>query len=203
MHINEIEKKVRGLIPKPIDVINNYAVLIPLIEIDGETHILYELRSYHMSTQPGEISFPGGKVEKGESFEEASVRETMEELNIGRENIEVLAQLDYLVSYSNRSIYCFLGKLSGIEVEKLKPNKAEVDHLFTVPLEFFCDNEPDRYYLDLKTDLNDEFPYNLIPNGREYNFRKGRQEIMFYYYKDYIIWGFTAKMTRKLIKILK
>lgn len=203
MDISEIEKKVEGRIPSPIDVIHNYAVLIPLIEIDGETHILYELRSHDMSTQPGEISFPGGKVEEGESYREAAVRETMEELNISRDNIEVIEQLDYFVSYSNITIYCFLGKLSGVNVDKLRPNIGEVDHVFTVPLDFFLETEPDCYYLDVKTDLNDEFPYNLIPNGRDYKFRKGRQTVMFYYFKDYIIWGFTAKMTRKLIEIIK
>lgn len=203
MEISEIEKKVRGVVPKPIDIIHNYAVLIPLIEIDGQTHILYELRSHNMSNQPGEISFPGGKVELRESYREAAVRETMEELNIARENIEVIEQLDYLVSYANITIYSFLGKLSGIDVDKLRPNIAEVDHVFTVPLDFFLENEPDCYYLDVKTDLNDEFPYNLIPNGRNYKFRRGRQTVMFYYFKDYIIWGFTAKMTRKLIEIIK
>ena len=203
MDISEIEKKVKGRIPRPIDVIHNYSVLIPLIEIEGETHILYELRSHEMNTQPGEISFPGGRVEEGETYREAAIRETMEELNISRENIELIEQLDYFVSYANITIYSFLGKLSGVDVDKLLPNIAEVDHLFTVPLKFFLENEPDCYYLDVKTDLNDEFPYNLIPNGRDYKFRRGRQTVMFYYFKDYIIWGFTAKMTRKLIEIIK
>ena len=203
MNINEIKEKVKGKIPRPIDIIHNHAVLIPLIEIDGETHILYELRSYDMSTQPGEISFPGGRVEKGESHMEAAIRETMEELNIGRNNIEIIAELDYFVSYSNITIYSFLGKLSGINLDKLIPNKSEVDHVFTVPLDFFLKNDPDIYYLNVKTDLNDEFPYNLIPNGRDYKWRKGRQTVMFYFYKDYIIWGFTAKMTKKLIEVIR
>lgn len=142
-------------------------------------------------------------MEEGETYREAAIRETMEELNISRENIELIEQLDYFVSYANITIYSFLGKLSGVDVDKLLPNIAEVDHLFTVPLKFFLENEPDCYYLDVKTDLNDEFPYNLIPNGRDYKFRRGKQTVMFYYFKDYIIWGFTAKMTRKLIEIIK
>lgn len=203
MNIEHIKGKIKNRIPKPIDVTHNYSVLIPLIEIDGELHILYERRAHDMATQPGEISFPGGGVEEGESYKEASIRETMEELNIDRSNIELLGELDYFVSYANISIYCFLGKLSGVNVDKLRPNKAEVDHVFTVPLAYFLENEPDRYYLNVKTDLNDEFPYNLIPNGRNYKWRKGKQTVMFYFYKDYIIWGFTAKMTRKLIEIVK
>ena len=203
MDLKKIEEKIRGRRPRPIDVKHNYAVLIPLIEIEDELHILYELRSHHMSTQPGEISFPGGGVEKSESFEEAAIRETMEELNISRDKIEMIGQTDYFVSYANISIYSFLAKLNGVDVEKLRPNKAEVDHVFTVPLSFFLENEPDVYYLDVKTQLNDGFPYNLIPNGRDYKWREGRQSVMFYFYKDYIIWGFTAKMTKKLIEIIK
>lgn len=203
MNFKEIEGKIKGRVPRPIDIVHNYSVLIPLVEIDGELHILYELRSHDLSTQPGEISFPGGRVERGESYREAAIRETMEELNITSDNIEIMGQLDYFVSYSNISIYSFLGKLRGVDVDKLTPNKGEVDHVFTVPLAFFLDKEPDRYYLNVKTDLNDEFPYNLIPNGRDYKWRKGRQTVMFYHYKDYVIWGFTAKMTRKLIEIIK
>lgn len=203
MDLREIEKKVKNRTPKPIDIIHNYSVLIPLVEIDGKLHILYELRSHDLSTQPGEISFPGGRVEKGETYEEAAIRETIEELNIDRANIDIIGEMDYFVSYSNITIYCFLGKLSGVNIDKLMPNREEVDHIFTVPLDFFLENDPDIYYLNVKTDLNDEFPYNLIPNGRNYRWRKGKHTVMFYFYKDYIIWGFTAKMTQKLIEIIK
>lgn len=203
MDIRDIEKNIKNRRPQPLDVIHNYAVFIPLVEIDRELHILYELRSHNLSTQPGEISFPGGGVEEGESCKEAAIRETMEELNIERENIEVIGELDYYVSYSNITIYCFVGKLIGVNVDKIKPNKDEVDHIFTVPLGFFLENKPDKYSLNVRTILNDEFPYNLIPNGRNYKWRKGKHIVMFYFYQDYIIWGFTAKMTRKLIEIIE
>jgi len=49
------------------DKIRNYAVLIPIIEVDGKDHILFEVRSQNI-TQPGEVSFPGGRVEMGETF---------------------------------------------------------------------------------------------------------------------------------------
>lgn len=127
----------------------------------------------------------------------------MEELNIKRDNISIIGELDYLVSYANITIHCFLGTISGINVDNIVPNHDEVDHIFTVPLDFFLNNEPDIYYLDLKTVLNDEFPYNLIPNGRDYNWRSGKHSVMFYHYKDYVIWGFTARMTKNFIDIIK
>lgn len=203
MDINYIKEKVKNRIPVPIDVTHEYAVFIPLVEIDGKLEILYELRAKDMYTQPGEISFPGGEVEAGETYEEAAIRETMEELNIGRENINLIDELDFFVSYSNIVIYCFFGTLNNIDVGKIKPNKAEVDHVFTVPLDFFLNNDPDVYYLDVTTSISKEFPYNLIPNGKDYNWREGRHTVMFYHYKNYTIWGFTAKMTKRFMDIIK
>lgn len=188
--------------PKPMDIKHRYSVLIPVIENNNRLEIIYELRSKKV-TQPGEISFPGGMVEKDETYMEAAIRETMEELNIKEENIEIIGELDYLVSYANITIHCFLGRISGVNVDEIVPNHDEVDHIFTVPLDFLLKNEPDTYYLDLETVLKDEFPYNLIPNGKDYNWRVGKHSVMFYHYKDYIIWGFTARMTKQLIDIIK
>lgn len=203
MDIKHIIGRIKNRVPEPIDVTHEYAVFIPIIERNNRLEILYELRAKDMTAQPGEISFPGGEVEKGESYEEAAIRETMEELNIKKENINLIGELDFFVSYANISIYCFAGILSGLNVEKIKPNKDEVDHIFTVPLDFFLENEPDVYYLNLRTDFSEEFPYNLIPNGKNYNWRKGKHSVMFYHYKDYTIWGFTAKMTKRFIDIIK
>lgn len=203
MDIKHIREKIKNRLPEPIDVTHEYAVFIPLIERNNRIEILYELRAKDMTAQPGEISFPGGEVEKGETYEEAAIRETMEELNIKKENINLIGELDFFVSYANISIYCFVGTLTGINVDKIIPNKDEVDHVFTVPLDFFLENEPDVYYLNLRTDISEEFPYNLIPNGRNYNWRKGKHTVMFYHYKDYIVWGFTAKMTKRFIDIIK
>ena len=91
-----IEKAIKSYSPKPIGEEKAYAVLLPLITIDNEWHVLYEVRSETIS-QPGEVSFPGGRIEAGESPQEAAVRETHEELNIPTEAITVLGEIDYLV----------------------------------------------------------------------------------------------------------
>ncbi len=203
MDINVIRHKVENRIPKVLDLIGEYSVLIPLIKVEEQWNVIFELRSMNMNTQPGEISFPGGKVEEGESFKQAAIRETTEELRIVEQNIEVLGELDYLVSPSNISIYCFLGVISGVNVDKINPNPKEVDHIFTVPLEYFLETEPKIYKLNLETKYNSEFPYNLIPNGKDYDFSKVVNKVCFYEYKDYIIWGYTAKMIKNFIEILK
>lgn len=203
LDINKIINKVRNRTPKAMDISKKYSVLIPLIERDGDWEVIFELRAKNMKSQPGEISFPGGRLEKNESYEEAAIRETIEELRIKEENINVVGELDYLVSYANITIHCFLALISGVNVDKIQPNKEEVDHLFTVPIKYFLDNDPKIYYLDLTTMDNDEFPYNLIPNGKDYNWRRGKHSVYFYEYKDYIIWGYTAKMIRHLVEIIK
>lgn len=203
MNINKIIRKVENYQPKPMDMKGKYAVMIPLILEDDQWKVIYEFRAMDLKRQPGEISFPGGRVEKGESFKQAAVRETMEELLIERKNINLIGELDYLISYANFTIYCFFGIITGIDAKEIKPNKDEVDHIFTVPLEFLLNSSPDEYFLDLETRRNEEFPYNLIPNGEDYNFNSGKHSVLFYRYKDYNIWGYTAKMTRHFINIIK
>lgn len=190
-------------IPTALDIIEEYAVLIPLVDSNGQWKVIFELRSMNLNTQPGEISFPGGQVEEGESYKEAAIRETLEELNIEKKSIEVLGELDYLVSHSNISIHCFVGIISDVNVDNIIPNPDEVDHIFTVPLEYFIKNEPREYSLDLETKYNAEFPYNLIPNGKDYKFRNIVNRIYFYEYEDYIIWGYTAKMMKNFIDIVR
>lgn len=203
MDIEKIRKIVKSRDPKPIDIKREYAVLIPLIKHKGRWEIIYELRSMNLKKQPGEISFPGGKVEAGETYEEAAVRETSEELLIDQSHIEVIGELDYLVSYENITVYCFLGMITGIELEDIVPSKDEVDHIFTVPMDFLLETEPAHYHLGIGTTLNDKFPYNLIPNGKDYDWKKGVNNVYFYFYDEYIIWGLTAKMTKRFIDIIK
>ena len=203
MDINIIRQAIKNKIPRVLDIVEDYAVLLPLVEIDGKWNIIFELRSMDLNTQPGEISFPGGGVEDGESFQEAAIRETIEELRIPISSIEVLGEMDYLISHSNISIHCFLGIISGVNVDNISPNPDEVDHIFTVPLQYFLDREPKEYSLNLETKYNAEFPYNLIPNGKDYKFRNIVNNIYFYEYYDYIIWGYTAKMMKSLIDMLK
>ncbi len=203
MDINLIEEKVRNRTPKPIDVLYSYGILAPLIKINNNWELIYQVRAKNLERQPGEICFPGGAVEGNETFKETAIRETCEELNIGEDNIKILGQLDYLISYSNSSMYPFLGLINGIDIEKIHYNKAEVDHIFTVPLKFFLENQPNVYYIDLKTITGEDFPYEMVPNGEDYRWDRGKYSVYFYEYKDYIIWGLTAKITKNLIDIIK
>ncbi|MEF1862735.1 CoA pyrophosphatase, partial [Neisseria gonorrhoeae] len=74
------------------------SVLIPIIEINNTHYILFEVRSKNLKHQPSEISFPGGKIESGETPYEAVIRETCEELGTFSDNIEVISSLDLLIT---------------------------------------------------------------------------------------------------------
>lgn len=203
MDIDYIKNEIQNRKSKSLEPMSKFAVIVPFINIGDTLSIIFELRAKSMKTQPGEVSFPGGRLEKSETFKDAAIRETMEELNIEKKSIELIGEFDYLISYSNMEIHSFIANISGVNVDEIVPNIGEVDHLFTVPLEFFLNNEPNGYYLDLETKYNKEFPYNLIPNGKEYNFRKSKRTIYFYEYNDYIIWGYTASIIKHLIDVLK
>lgn len=200
--INNVINKIKGRTPHPLDIKEEYSVVLPLINIEGRWELIYEVRSDKLDRQPGEISFPGGKVEIGESYRKAAIRETVEELNINEDSINVIGELDYLVTRDNTVIHAFAAVIENVHINDINPSTDEVNHIFTVPIDFFMKNEPKLYYIDLHPAINDDFPYNLIPNGKSYKWRMGKHSVYFYNYKDYVIWGYTAKITKNFIDII-
>lgn len=195
----KIKAKLQKKSPLPVDVKNRFSVMIPLIKRKGEIHLLFEKRALTLRNQPGEISFPGGRIEKNESPWDAAIRETCEELLIEEKDLEIYSEGDFLVNPYAAIIYSFIGEIKK-DFYEIIPSKAEVESIFTVPLSFFMETEPKAYSINLKVNRSDDFPYHLIPNGRDYKFKRGREEVLFYQYKGQIIWGFTAKMTRRFIE---
>ena len=179
------------------DMVRHYAVLIPLIRKRDGYHVLFEVRSQELKSQPGEICFPGGAVEAGESRKQAAVRETMEELKIGRDQIEVAAPLEALVTPAGVTVWPYLGILSGYQGTF---SAEEVDHVFTMPLRRFAAQEPESYRTEVRTVPGENFPYELIPGGRGYHWRSGIYEVLFYRTEPGIIGGRTAKMLRALAR---
>ncbi|HET7657737.1 MAG TPA: CoA pyrophosphatase [Bacillales bacterium] len=173
------------------------AVLVPLVKRNGEWHVLFEVRSQDLKRQPGEICFPGGKVEKNESDADAAVRETCEELRLNSEELDVLGPLDILVQSQSFFVYPYVGVIK--DFDKINPNE-EVEEVFTVPLDWLNEHEPDLHYLEMKIEPNQDFPFELIPNGENYNWRKHRKPEYFYQYGDYVIWGLTAHILVHFLK---
>ncbi len=185
---------------KPLNNQRHFAVLIPLIKVDEEIHLLYEVRSKSIS-QPGETSFPGGRVEKGETYKEAAIRETMEELSLSRDTIQILGEVDYIVN-EHVVIRAFVGELKKTRVKDIQFNE-EVEEVYTVPLDYFLTNEAVYYTANIKLEHEKDFPFDLIPGGEEYDWKQGKHAVPFYTLSNHTIWGFTASLTDCFTRLLK
>jgi coenzyme A diphosphatase NUDT7 len=178
------------------------AVMIPLVEKEGQLHVLFEVRARTLKRQPGEICFPGGKIDKDDANEQAAaVRETCEELGLKEEDVQVIESLGILIPPYSSSIYSFVGKIH--DYTKISPNKSEVEEVFYVPLSFFLEKEPDVHYIELAMKPDEDFPFELIPRGKNYKWRTARLPEFFYQYEGRIIWGLTARILYEFVSIVK
>lgn len=198
--LEEIKSMLESHEVKPLSNQRHFAVLIPLIKVDEEIHLLYEVRSKSIS-QPGETSFPGGRVEKGETYKEAAIRETMEELSLSRDAIQILGEVDYIVN-EHVVIRAFVGELKKTRVKDIQFNK-EVEEVYTVPLDYFLTHEPVYYTANVKLEHEKDFPFELIPGGKEYKWKQGKHAVPFYTLSNHTIWGFTANLTDRFTRLLK
>lgn len=208
-NIKHIKDKFSGFTP----YINGYqnmkraSVLIPIIKKDNSYEILFEVRSKTLRSQPNEIAFPGGKIEKGEDPQTACIRETCEEIGITPDDIEIISPLDLYINHSNLIIHPFLGIIkenvlkNGLE--NLPINKDEVDHIFSVPIKYLLESSPEEFENEVEVKVNENFPYSKIPNKENYKFAVGKYSTLFYEYKNYIIWGITAKILENFLNFLK
>lgn len=178
----------------------SYAVLVPLVRTEDGFAVLFEERSSKLKTQPDEVSFPGGAVEEGESYEEAAIRETMEELLVEREQIQVLGPGDILINPSAKKVHPFAAVLEGYEGTF---SDDEVKSTFLVPLSFFKEEKPRIYKNKLSMVIDENFPYQDVPNGLKYRWDRGEYQVMFYYWEDKVIWGITARMLQATLDLME
>ena len=203
MNIDKLRKELDLRHKGYLDTNNYFSVLLPLIYIEDELHILFQVRSLQLNSQPGEICFPGGRIEAMELPLESAIRETIEELNLSENQIEVLGELDTLTTPFNTVLYSFCGLLKGIsDIRDIQYNQQEVDSIFTVPVKTLLDFEPISYPLAIRFESGEDFPYSLIDNGKNYKWKTGTYPVYFFHYKEYVIWGLTAKILTHFLEIL-
>ena len=114
MTAEEFRTRWTGHVPKVQDVTGEYAVLVPLVRQNGVWNLLYEVRAQKLRRQPGEVCFPGGKLEGEESPRECALRETWEELGIPPERVRVLGELDFIAHRANFIMYPILGVVENM-----------------------------------------------------------------------------------------
>ena len=187
------------LTPAPGEVLNQAdylqaAVTVPLLEVEGQAAVLFEVRARHMSWQPGDICFPGGRIEAvDQTPRSAAVRETAEELGIAEKDVAVLGSLRPLVSPIGILLRPFVASLSSRSL--LRPNPAEVENVFTVPLEFLLASRPVIGQMEMATRPAEDFPLELLPAQYSRDFKiRANYPVLFYRYNEYVIWGLTARI---------
>lgn len=204
MELEKIITKLTSHTPKILgsDKFSKYAVMVPLIVKEDEIHVLLEVRSLELRRQPGEICFPGGRIDPQDIDEEgAAIRETVEELGINKDQISKVYPLDYMISPFGMIIYPYVGYINNPKT--IVPNPTEVGGIFTVPLSFFIYNEPEIYHIEFKPEPEEKFPFDLIVGGENYNWRTRGIEEYFYRYEGKVIWGLTAKILTHFIELIR
>ncbi|KAA3627836.1 MAG: CoA pyrophosphatase [Proteobacteria bacterium] len=153
------------------------AVLVPLVDRPEGMTVLLTLRTEHLNDHAGQVSFPGGRVEPSDrSTIETALRETEEEIGVGRQHIQVLGYLDRYRTVTGFDIEPVVGVVTpGFT---LKPDPFEVAEIFEVSLELVLCEESFRRE-------------TLLHKGCERHF----YEIP---HKRHHIWGATAGILRTL-----
>lgn len=179
------------------------AVLVPLIQTkDGEWAVLFERRALSLRRQAGEVCFPGGHCDATDVNErQTAIRETCEELGVQESHIEYIGELDVLMTWSRLMVFPFLGVLH--HPEQIRPNPAEVDEVFTVPLSRLLSIEPQVHVVTLQPQPSQDFPYHLVPSGQDYAWREAKVNQMFYEMDGQVIWGMTARILSHFLDLIR
>jgi 8-oxo-dGTP pyrophosphatase MutT (NUDIX family) len=156
-------------------------VLILLIKDndDEEYKILFTKRSEQLKTHSGEVSFPGGKWEEGDSnLYQTALRESNEEINLDIQNVTKLGLLNFLLSRHKIEVNPFVGYLN--QLQDFKGN-FEIDEIFTVPISFLMNEKNIEYKEFNRKDLKVYIP-SWVYNGNR-------------------IWGLTAMIAADFLNI--
>ncbi len=156
------------------------AVLAPLFERAGADHLLYTLRRADLPEHGGELSFPGGGREGGESPAACALREAGEEIGLPAESVRLLGALPPRPSLHGRFVHCLVGRIPG--TEGLRPAPDEVDRLVAIPVAALADSS--RWHFRRLTNPPGPRTMPFFPAG------------------GVPLWGLTALFTRELLRRL-
>ncbi len=193
----------------------NTAVLIPLLNLSGELHFLFEKRSEGIR-QGGEVSFPGGEFNRSidSSLMETALRETYEELGLTEDKIEVIEKFGTLVAPMGLTIDVYVGLLKINYIDACNPDRSEVEGLFTIPVQYFLDNEPEIYFskleihtsdIDEQGDIIELLPVARLGLPKYYSqpWTNGSYRVIVYKTSPDIIWGLTAEIVFEFCNLIK
>ena len=199
--LDALRRKYQDHVPGLMGARRSYAVLCPFLELPRETRLLFEVRAADLR-QGGEVCFPGGRMEPGETPAECALRETEEELSIPRDAVEILGCSDFLYSQRGFLLHPVLGRVSAAGLAALDPSPAEVAEVFTVPVRFFQETPPELYRYDLLPQSPEGFPYGAVGVPEDYPWSRGQVEVPVWQYEGRAVWGMTARILRDILRAL-
>lgn len=168
--------------PSPVEATGGSAsaVLAAIYEEAGEPVVVVTRRAQHLRSHRGEVSFPGGRSEAGESLVQTALREANEEVDLDPSAVDVVGELDHLATVTSQSfIVPFVGGLSRPPV--LRPSLDEVELIRHVPLRVLLEDGVFREEL--------------------WDFGGAPRPITFFEIEDETIWGATGSMLRNLLEL--
>ncbi|WP_394205845.1 CoA pyrophosphatase [Shewanella waksmanii] len=157
--------------PKVTGQLRQAAVLLAIEDIASQPHLILTQRPDHLRAHPGQISFPGGKVERADkSFAATALREAEEEIGLKAANVEIMGQYPTFKTFTGFEITPVVGIVKQPFTPIIDP--GEVADLFSMPLEFVLNHH----------------------NRHVRYFQRGniRYPVYFIQYEQYFIWGATA-----------
>lgn len=159
------------------------AVLVPIFETHGSAHLLLTKRTDKVEHHKGQISFPGGGEEPGDtSLLDTALRETYEEIGLEPSSVEIWGRLDETETVvSGFAITPFVGKIPP--PDDLRPNPNEIDQVIVVPLSLFLNPAQRRVE-------------RVVREGQEW-------EMIFFDYPPHVIWGATARIITSMLRVLE
>ena len=161
--------------------LKNAAVLIPILSYNNQLEVVLTKRASHLTHHPGQVSFPGGKVEKFDlDITATALRETHEEIGLEPSCIDVIGQLQPYQTISGYEVTPIIAMVSNQKSYHI--DKNEVAEVFHVPLTHFLHR---KHHVQIP----------VYHYGEQHN-------VHFMPYKKYNIWGATAAMLHDLSTLL-
>jgi 8-oxo-dGTP pyrophosphatase MutT (NUDIX family) len=178
--LSELRERVAALRPRRLAVpeVRHAAVLLPLLKAPSELGVLFTVRSGSLSTHAGQIAFPGGGLEPGESVEEAALREAREEIGLAVGNDQLWGRLDDQVSPAKFVVTPLVAALPWPQALTINP--AEVEEVFAAPLGELA---------------------ALTPRSEERRLYGITRRIYFYEWRERLIWGMTANILKDFLDL--